>query len=371
MWLDPAIQKTLSLLLLIGIGILLKRKVHSKEALGGVKMLILSIALPATIFVALLKIEVQSHLLFLPILALAFNLIMLFIAYKGLGILGIQKGSPAFRTWMMLLPSLAPGLSCFPFLAEYMGDESLALAALADVGNKVFVLILLYLLAMHWYYQKKEHKSKGENKLRSLSLALIREPVNLVILLALILLLSGYGLKDLPQFLQQSVSSMSAMMTPMILIFIGMAVKIKWQQFRKILQLLFLRSAFAFILSALALIFFPPLSPLYAIVLVVFPQSACSFWPFAHMAAVNKMGEQDGKETFDLDLGLGILAFSLPFSTILILAICSMGTIFMSPTALLLSAGALFTFAIIPALLPKLSGSRKALSRSIEEVKTG
>ena len=124
MWLDPAIQKTLSLLLLIGIGILLKSKIHSKEALGGVKMLILSIALPATIFVALLKIEVQTHLLFLPILALAFNLLMLLIAYKGLGLLGIPKNSPTFRTWLMLLPSLAPGLSCFPFLAEYMGDEA-------------------------------------------------------------------------------------------------------------------------------------------------------------------------------------------------------------------------------------------------------
>ena len=53
---------------------------------------------------------------------------------------------------MMLLPSLAPGLSCFPFIIVYLGDEYLALAALADVGNKIFVLILLYMLAMHWYH---------------------------------------------------------------------------------------------------------------------------------------------------------------------------------------------------------------------------
>ncbi|MEL6633065.1 MAG: hypothetical protein AAFQ83_16495, partial [Bacteroidota bacterium] len=81
---DPALQKTLSLILLIGIGALIRGKIRSKEALSGIKVMILSVALPATIFMALLKIEVDASMLFLPVLALLFNLLILGICYKGL-----------------------------------------------------------------------------------------------------------------------------------------------------------------------------------------------------------------------------------------------------------------------------------------------
>ena len=369
MWIDPAIQKTRSLLLLIGIGFLLRKKIQSKEALSGIKVLILSIALPATIFIALLKIEVDTSLLYLPLGALLFNLLFLSIAFKGMPFLGFDKGGSAYRSMIMLLPSLAPGLSCFPFLAEYFGDESLALAALADVGNKVFVLILLYLLAMHWYYQGRD-KSSSNGRFKSLCISLIKEPVNLVIITALILLSLEVNFKALPDFLQSSIGNMSAMMTPMILIFIGMAVKIKWDQFRKILQLLMIRSGLAFLFSASLLLLIPEVSAILSIVLVVFPQSACSFWPFAHMAAVNQLEEGEAKKTFDLDLGLGVLACSLPFSCLLILAISSMGSMFSSPFALLLSAGSMFTFAILLGIKPILS-FRPKTHASMEKVKTG
>ena len=151
---SPALQKTLSILLLIGVGLLLKRKLRNREELGGIKMLILSIALPATIFIALLKIRVEAELLVLPLMALGFNLIMFAIGYFIIPLLNIEAKSSAHRTLMMLFPSLAPGLSCFPFLVEYLGDESLAWAALADVGNKVFGLIILYIIAMNWYYRR-------------------------------------------------------------------------------------------------------------------------------------------------------------------------------------------------------------------------
>jgi len=369
MWIDPAIQKTFAILVLIGIGILLRGKIQSKEALSGVKVLILSIALPATIFIALLKIEVDTSLLYLPLGALVFNLLFLSIAFKGLPLLGFDKGGSSYRTMLMLLPSLAPGLSCFPFLAEYFGDESLAMAALADVGNKVFVLVLLYLLAMHWYYKGKEHSQKN-GRLKSLVLSLLKEPVNLVIVLALLLLGVGMNFQSLPAFLQNSIGSMSAMMTPMILLFIGMAVKIKWDQFRKILQILMIRSGLGFLFSTALLFTIPEISPALLMVFILFPQSACSFWPFAHMAAVNQLEEGETKKTFDLDMGLGVLACSLPFSCLLILAICSMGSMFSSPFVLLLSAGGMFTFASLTGLKPYLS-IRPKTHASMEEVKTG
>ena len=62
-----ALQKTLELLLIILLGVLLQKKVAKKD-LNGVKTLILSVALPATIFVALLKIKLDSSLLIFPFL---------------------------------------------------------------------------------------------------------------------------------------------------------------------------------------------------------------------------------------------------------------------------------------------------------------
>ncbi|MEM7657682.1 MAG: permease [Bacteroidota bacterium] len=362
MWTNPAVQKTLSLLLLIGLGALLRGKLKHKDALGGVKVLILSVALPATIFVALLKIEVEPHLLMLPILALGANLILLGVFHQMLPWLGMDPRSATGKTMLMLLPSLAPGLSCFPFLMEFLGDESLALAALADVGNKVFVLIILYLLAMRWYYQRVQGKASRNGKVKALLLSLVREPVNLLITLALVMLAVGWNFSVLPSFLQNTVVRASAMMTPMILLFIGMAVKIRWTQVQMIFSFLAFRSALAFLMSGIFLIAFPELAPAIALVVVVFPQSACSFWPYAHMAAVDGLEEKRpaSERTFDTDTGLAVLACSLPFSTMLIMSICSIGEAFTQPWLLLLVAGCLGLVAFLPRLSKKISFHQQA-----------
>jgi len=154
-----AVQKTLVFIFLIVVGFLLRRKMSGPASVKGIKAIILNLALPATIFIALLKIEVKLDLLFLPVIALVVNILLMGGAWLSIYIMGGDRKSTASRSIMMLFPSFAPGLSCFPFLMEYFSDETLASAALADVGNKVFVLILLYLLAMHWYYRKQRTDS--------------------------------------------------------------------------------------------------------------------------------------------------------------------------------------------------------------------
>lgn len=329
-----ALQKTIAFILLIGIGVLLKNKIKTKEELKGVKAVILNIALPATIFIALLKIDIKPSLILLPILALAANLILWFGAKFFLKTLGIATDSPKSRTLQLLIPSLAPGLSCFPFVVEFLGDESLALAAFADVGNKIFVLIILYVVSMHWYYKLVAKQSiqteRPNSKLKDLGWSLLREPINMVLLIAILMLCFGFNLQSLPNFLQDSIARMSVLMTPLVLMFIGIAVKFKKSDLVFLLQILFWRSGFAFMVSAALLFFLPADLPLYMILLaVVFPQSACSFWPFAHMTAIETLElDQPSIKTFDLELALNMLAFSLPFSTIIILTICSSGKLF-------------------------------------------
>lgn len=376
---NPALQKTISVLVLIFLGFLLKYKIRGKEQMKGIKTLILSIALPATIFIALLKIEFEASLFYLPIFALFVNGLLFFLAKYSLPWFKIDPKSKQGRTITLLFPSLAPGLSCFPFIMEYGSEDALAMAALADVGNKVFVLVILYLVAMHWYFKlntTNPEENKSSSRLKQLLLSLVKEPVNLAIILAIILLYIGWDLESLPVFLQEPVSRMSLLMTPMVLLFIGMAVKIDLRQFRTIGVLLLYRAALAFLISGLFLLFLPmELSLAMSLVLVAFPQSAVSFWPFAHMSVISET-EKGASKTFDIDLALNFLALSLPFSTILILSISVFPSVFMSGTNLILIAAGLLMVLIVPRLISLLSKKFRAKqelrpSRSSRAVEAG
>lgn len=344
-----AIEKAGALLLLIGLGVLLRSKVKHPEALSGVKSLILSVALPATIFVALLKSRIEPSLLFLPLLTLVFNVVLMKVSQLALPFIGVEREGATMRTLLMLLPSLAPGLSSFPFILEYLGDDMLARAALADVGNKVFGLIVLYLVAMHWYYQlhgqQQESVSKWQN-LKNLVQSLFQEPVNVVIILALGMLVLGWNKGDLPYFLADPLDKLNALMTPLVLLFIGMAAKFKRQELLMVLKLLTFRSGLAFCWSALMMSIFPMNSSLEALLIVALPQSSCSFWPFAHMSIIqgleDKLPEkQEQKRTFDLPLAINLLALSLPFSTVIVLAVCSSGNFFAHTLDVWLAGGAM------------------------------
>ncbi|WP_228853359.1 AEC family transporter [Aegicerativicinus sediminis] len=330
-----ALQKTLELLLIIAIGVLLQRKVPKKEQLDGLKTLILNVALPATIFLALLKIDFNLKLIALPILALLFNFLMFFASRYLLPLFIPIESNKKRRTLSMLIPSLAPGLSCFPFIIAYLSEEELALAALADVGNKLFGLLLLYLIAMHWYHQRKTQKQFRSNKTKliDLTLTLLKEPINVVIVIGLLMLIAGINLSIFPEFIQNTIDRFSVMMVAMVLLFIGLAVRIKWREFGFMFQLLSWRSGMALLFSAIVLLVIPTPSLSVSLLIIAFPQSACSFWPFAHMNAVDSLEERDQKtkKTFDLNFAVTILACSLPFSTFMIIGIFHFGNSIVDP----------------------------------------
>lgn len=341
---SSAITKTISLLLLILIGYLFRKKIGGKDQREGIKTLILSLALPATILIALLQIDFESDLIIIPVMSLGFNIIMHLLMEK----LPLQPvfNIPVnqYRTLIMLIPSLAPGLSCFPFIMEYSGQGPLAMAALADVGNKVFVLIISYTIAMKWYYEvNRDNAPGGKTKIKDLLMALVNEPVNIVIVVAIAMLSLGLNYKSFPEALTLSIDRLSIMMTPLILLFIGLSIRLTWDQVRTIFSFLFFRSGIAFGLSGLALLFFPVADIPTALLMIVFPQSACSFWPYAHMAAVgqmeNKLPGEKKIRTFDQDFAMNVLACSMPFSVILIMVIYASGDLFVEPTPVFTCAG--------------------------------
>jgi malate permease and related proteins len=353
---NPAAIKTLSLLLMIVIGYLMSGKIKNKDQKDGLKTIMLSLALPATIFIALLKIDFEPAMMFVPVLVIAFNLILYLLVDK----LPMQDlfGIPIsqYRSAILLLPSLAPGLSCFPFILEYGGDLPFAMAALGDVGNKVFVLIIAYLIAMKWYFiNHGQTERSNKSKLKDLLIALIEEPVNLVIVTAVVMLSLGLTFESLPEILQISIDRLSIVMTPLVLLFIGISMKLTRQQAKIILTLLFFRSSIAFFFSGIVLLALPIEDVALKLLVIVLPQSACSFWPFAHMAAVNDLESKSEvtskNKIFDLEFAMNILACSLPFSVMLILGIYSSEEFFTHPTNAFISSGVGLLLAAIPLLV--------------------
>ncbi|MFT0714135.1 permease [Flagellimonas lutimaris] len=356
---DVGIQKTIVFLFFIFIGFLLKVKFKSKEEITGIKKVILNLALPATIFIALLGINVELHLLILPLLALGLNLLLFFAMPLILPLMGIGKGTSEYRTAKLLVPSLAPGLSSFPFILEFLGDEYLAKAAMSDLGNKVFVLFFLYLVAMNWHYSlQSNEKRNGGAKLKPLIKAMVSEPVNVFIGAALVFLAFGVSMNSLPFFLSETLEKLSLIMTPLVLLFIGLAVKIKRKQFFQIFSLLCTRAGLVLLISGI----FVTVAGIEArneiLLTMAFGLSACSFWPYAHIAAVDsmEMDKKSKKKTFSSDFGVAILALSFPLSTILILATLNSGSFFVNPFNIFMMAIVLLAVGFA---IPLISGVSK------------
>lgn len=344
-----SVSTTISLLLLIVVGYIFRGKIKSKEQRDGIRTMILGLALPATIFIALLKINFTFELIIVPVLALGFNVVVYVLVSKLPMRPVFNIPQTQYRALILLIPSLAPGLSCFPFILEYSGEGTVAVAALADLGNKIFVLIIAYIIAMRWYMEINKFENQNRSvRLKGLFISLVNEPVNAVIVVAIAMLCLGLNYDSMPAFLKMSIDKISLMMTPLVLLFIGVSIKLTLHQVKTIFSFLFFRSSIAFFVSGALLLLLPVTDLATALLIVVFPQSACSFWPYAHMASVNEMGK--GEKTFDLDFAMNVLACSMPFSVVLILIVYASGDFFASSSHIFSLAGVFLFLAVIPIL---------------------
>src|SRR5690606_31649477 len=118
----------------------------------------------------------------------------------------------------------------------------------------IFVLIFLFIVAMNWYYRiNKDEKIDSRGKIKSLLLSLLTEPINIVIIIAIMLLVLGFNFESLPEFISSTLSRMSLLMTPLVLIFIGLAVKLSKRSLETTLSLLLCRSGLSLLLSVLVI----------------------------------------------------------------------------------------------------------------------
>ena len=163
--------------------------------------------------------------------------------------------------------------------------------------------------------------------------------------------------KTLPPVIADLFDKTSAMMTPLVLLFIGLAVQLKEGKKRIVASILLFRAGSTMLISA-GMIYVLNISDVSMVLLaIVIPLSAASFWPLAHISAFNLREDAKDvpreKRTFDLELAVLLIAFSLPFSTILILAILSSGQFFAHTSTLITCGLILIGLGALPNLLSK------------------
>ena len=332
-------SKIIVFFLLIILGVILKKKFDGKSERFGVKSFILNISLPATIFISFISFQLNIDYIFLPLIGILFNFFILILSPFILKLTRLHTNPRKTRTLLLLLPSFAPGISCFPIIEEFLGSEYLVRASLIDFGNKVFVLIFLLGLSFHLHkltqgIKKKKNKISIKKILKNIFL----EPINTVLSISIIMLSFGFNINDIPDIISDFINRLKDTLTPLVLIFVGLSIIFAKEALKEIIPLLFIRAGICLLLIGLIGIVFGFEIGSESTFYVILGISSVSFWPFAHMTLIDKIEKNAKfkKRTFDIQFGLNFLAYSLPFSTILILLFLSNSSKLTNYTSLIL-----------------------------------
>ena len=312
--------------LLIFLGVLLKKKFSVKSERLGIKNFILNISLPATIFISFISFEVNLDYIFLPFIGIAFNFFIFLLSPLLLKISGIHTNPQKSRTLLLLLSSFAPGISCFPIIEEFLGSEYLIKASLLDFGNKLFVLVFLLGFSIHLHkITQGIRKRKNKVQLKTILKNIFFEPINLVLVTSLLMLSFGFNIDQIPKVLVNFIIRLKDTLTPLVLIFIGLSIIFAKDALKEIIPLLLIRAGICLLMTSTLIHFLGVSNSSENTFYLIIALSSVSFWPFAHMAVIHKIekNENSKKRTFDITFGLNFLAYSLPFSTILILLLIS------------------------------------------------
>lgn len=343
---DSVLQKAIALILLIIAGYLLKPKFKDPAAVGAIRNFILNAALPATIFLSTIEIDTKLDLVVLPSFALVINLAFMVMGCGVAWLLMRDAEKAKTRAMILLFPSLAPGLTVYPFIEQFLGRQGLAWAALADMGNKLFVLVGLYAVAIYWYQQNATQNSQSSVKFqwKSIAIFLLTEPVNIAIVLGF-LIASFQASGFLPLALSDAIRKLAACATPLILFYVGISFNPKAFQFGTLSMVLLARTAVGFLISAATIALLKPTSVEALTLFVALPQASCSLWPLLHATKINTQrsltvtspGIDARPVFFDTEFATSLLAMSFPFSILVLLVIFSSGQFFQSPTHLSLA----------------------------------
>ena len=141
-----ALEKTLPILLIFGIGLVLKRvHVLKQEHAPLLSQLIINVALPATIVGSLWTTTLSIKMLLLPVAGIVLVIVLLGIGFILAPIIGLQgKTRGAF---LIAFPTFELGSIGYAFMLAVYGSSGLTQIALLDLGCGFFFFTVIAFLA--------------------------------------------------------------------------------------------------------------------------------------------------------------------------------------------------------------------------------
>lgn len=246
--------KIVPVILLIALGVLFeKRNFISKEAIGGVKKIVMNISLPSLLFLTLLRSELKPEYFVISSVvfaACAAGLSLGFLFKK------LQRSQNQF--YPSVFSSFVTGLVGYSLFIAAFGSEELYKLAILDIGNLLFIFIVL----MN-FLQRVSCEFSGMKKLslKDQLLGMLRSPILIGAFLGILASLSGAApLIDAVPATSALVSALTLLANsavPMTLLIIGYDLHFDIKNFVKPATAVILRLtmmlAFAYVLNTVVI----------------------------------------------------------------------------------------------------------------------
>ena len=223
-----AVNTILPIVLLIALGYWMRRSDFvSNEVMAGLRKLVVSVALPAVLFVAFLNVELAGE--HVALVALTFGICLVLLAVGA--VLG-RRLAPEHPYFRFLMTGFEAGMLGIGLFASAYGTDALSTFAVVDLGHELFIwsVFLALLLATR----------DGIRQTRVLAGTFIRSPVVIAILLGLAA--SLLGLSDwmydgaITGGVMRTLEFLAALTGPLILIVVGYGLDLDRRQLSRVLK---------------------------------------------------------------------------------------------------------------------------------------
>lgn len=320
---SSGVQKVLELGVIASIGASLRSKLDAKA----VTALLLNALVPAIIVSSLSTLSVSAEMVYVIMAGVILALVQLVageLASRSI-IKNYEESSETRtlqRTAAVQLGTMAPALSVFSFTREFVGYEYSGLAALADVPNKIYTLLLIpYYLHFRGVRKEREVAIKKTEKPPVLEriTGSLQDPFNLAIVTGLGLAVAKRPISTLG-FWGKAVESLAQAQTAILFLLIGLKLKWGGERPKLCLRLLLARHGFVSIATSAFLAAFLPNGDSTRLAAVLSSQAACSIVAFGQISKV--AGKVDG---YDTDLAFDLVALSFPVTVVLNTVACLSG----------------------------------------------
>lgn len=176
--------KVVPVILLITLGVFFEKTAFlSKEAINGMKKLVINISLPSLLFLAFLRTELKPEYALISLVVFIACLIGF-----AMGFLFKKLQGNTNQFYPSVFSSFATGLVGYPFFISVFGSEQLYKLAVIDIGNALFVFIVLvnFLDSV-----KCDRTASKRLTLRDLIFNMVKSPLIIGIVLGIAFSLSG------------------------------------------------------------------------------------------------------------------------------------------------------------------------------------